>query len=413
MDNNLHPSKDIMYSYGDHLKGKKIVLCITGSVAGYKAVDLARLLMRYGAEVYTIISKGATKLITPDLLYWATGNKVVTRLTKELEHIKLADYNRSDLIIIYPCTANTISKIVNGISDNAITSIATVALGSKIPIIIAPAMHEVMYYNPIVQENIVKIKKYAKVIEPKHIEKKAKIADIESVVDYSIRVLSNHKLKDKRILITSGSTIEYIDPIRVISNKASGKFGVEIAKEAYRLGANVTLIYGHGNAKIPAYIDTIRVDTSEDMFNFIINNIKDYNILIMSAAITDYKPIKSSKNKIDTIENPRLTLELEFTKKIIDIVKDINRDIFLVAFKALYNVSDDELIAKAKAKLKESNANLIFANDVGRPGSEMGSNNIEGFIISNNDIKYVNLQSKSKVARILLDYIASIYSEPF
>ncbi len=409
-NNNLHPSKDIMYSYGEYLKEKKIVLCITGSVAAYKAVDLARLLMRYGAEVYPVISKGATKLVTPDLLNWATGNKVITKLTKELEHIQVADYNRSDLIIIYPCTANTISKIVNGISDTLITSIAAVALGSRIPIIIAPAMHEAMYSNPILLENIERIKRYTKVIEPNMIEKKAKIADIEGVVDYSIRTLSEHKLKGKRVLVTAGSTVEYIDPIRVISSKASGKFGVEIAREAYRVGANVTLVYGHGNAKIPNYLDLIRVNTSDDMLNFIISNIKEYDILIMSAAITDYKSIKSSKSKIDTLNNPRLTLELESTKKIIDIVKDINPTLFLVAFKALYNVSDDELITHAKDKMRSSNANLVFANDVGRSGSEMGSDNIEGFIISNDEVKRIDLQSKSKVAKLLLDHIATIYS---
>jgi phosphopantothenoylcysteine decarboxylase/phosphopantothenate--cysteine ligase len=399
-----HPSKDIICSYGDYLKGKKIVLCITASIAAYKAVDLARLLMRYGAEVYPVISKEATKLITPDLLHWATGNKVIIKLTKELEHIQLADYNRSDLIIIYPCTGNTISKIVNGIDDTSITSIATVALGSKIPILIAPAMHEAMYYNPILLANIEKLSKYATIVEPEIVENKAKVADIEKVLELVIRILSKHKLRSKKILITAGSTVEYIDPIRIVSSKASGKFGVEIAKVAYRLGADVRLIYGHGDAMLPD-LDIVRVDTSNDMYNAVLNNIKDYDMLIMTAAVTDYKPLSSNK-KIETRDNPHLTIELDATEKIIDKVKTINPRIFLVAFKALYNVSREELIDAARRKMKECNADLVFANDVSKEGSEMGSDNIEGLLIDDG-IKELELQSKSSAARFLLDYIAS------
>ncbi|GIU72371.1 MAG: phosphopantothenoylcysteine decarboxylase [Candidatus Nitrosocaldaceae archaeon] len=404
-----HPSKDIIGSYGDYLKDKKIVLCITASVAAYKAVDLARLLMRYGAEVYPVMSKDATRLVTPDLLHWATGNKTVTKLTKELEHIQLADYNRSDLIIIYPCTGNTISKIANGIDDTSITSIATVALGSKIPIIIAPAMHEAMYHNPILIENIKRLKRYATIIEPYIIENKAKIVEQEKIVDIAIRLLSKHKLKGKKILVTAGSTAEYIDPIRIVSSKASGKFGVEIAKAAYRLGLDVKLIYGYGNAIIPDYLDVIRVDTSKDMYDAVIDNINDLDILIMSAAVADYKPLRSEDAKIETSINPKLTIDLVATEKIVNKVKDINPNLFLVAFKALYNVSKEELIEAAKKKMIECKADMIFANDVGKEGSEMGSDKIEGYIIDD-EVKHVELQSKEKAARLLLDYIASKFS---
>ncbi len=155
---NEHPSKDIVDSDGEELKGKKFVLCISASVAAYKAVDLARLLMRHGADVHTVMSKSSNKLLTADLMKWATGNDVVTKLTWKLEHIQLANYRMSDLILYYPCTGNTLSKIANGIDDTPITSIASVALGSKIPIMIAPAMHEAMYENPILKENIEKLK---------------------------------------------------------------------------------------------------------------------------------------------------------------------------------------------------------------------------------------------------------------
>src|ERR671928_1425345 len=144
----VHPSKDIIGLEDNDLAGKKIVLCITGSIAAYKAIDLARLLMRHGADVYSVMSKKvAPTLLTPDMMKWATGNCVVTKLTGDLEHISLADYNKSDLILVYPCTANTIGKMANGIDDTPVTSVLSVALGSKIPVIIAPAMHEAMYEN--------------------------------------------------------------------------------------------------------------------------------------------------------------------------------------------------------------------------------------------------------------------------
>src|ERR671921_88146 len=185
---NLHSSKDITGTWGNLLKDKKIVLCVCGSVAAYKAIDFARLLMRYGANVFPVISPAATTLLHPNYLQWATGNDVVTKLTANMEHIELADYNKSDLIILYPCTANTIGKFAHGIDDTPITSILSVALGSKIPIFIAPAMHEAMYYNQLVIENIVKLKKVGVIfLDPEITEGKAKIIQpelaLQSVLD--------------------------------------------------------------------------------------------------------------------------------------------------------------------------------------------------------------------------------------
>ncbi|MEM2856050.1 MAG: bifunctional phosphopantothenoylcysteine decarboxylase/phosphopantothenate--cysteine ligase CoaBC [Candidatus Nitrosocaldaceae archaeon] len=399
---NKHPSKEIIGSFGDYLKDKKIVLCISSSVAAYRSVDLARLLMRYGAEVYVVMSRKTRLLLTEDLMYWATGNKVVIELSKELEHIQLADYGRSDLIIFYPCTANTIGKIANGIDDTSITSIASVALGSKIPIIIAPAMHEAMYSNPIVKENIEKLKEYVTIIEPDIIENKAKVASYERVVDASIRLLSSHKIKGKRILVTAGSTREYIDPIRVITNTASGRFGVEIAKHAYRLGADVTLIYGHGSATLPN-LNIIRVDTTNEMLNAILSNL-DNDILIMSASVTDYKPSEKRDKKIESRENARLRIELDATPKIINRVKEINPKIKLIAFKALYDVSKEELIDSAKRLMRECNADLVFANDV----KKVSEDRIEGFVVGK-DIRYIELNDKSNIARILIDEISKLY----
>jgi phosphopantothenoylcysteine decarboxylase / phosphopantothenate---cysteine ligase len=148
----VHPSKDIRGTEGSELEGKKIVLCITGSVAAYRAIDLARLLMRHDADVHAVMTESsASMLLNPEIMKWATGNDVVSKLTGNLEHIMLADYGMSDLIIVYPCTANTLGKVVAGIDDTPVTSVLSVALGSKIPIIVAPAMHEAMYENIFVQ----------------------------------------------------------------------------------------------------------------------------------------------------------------------------------------------------------------------------------------------------------------------
>jgi len=147
-----HPSLDIVSSRGTELAGKKIVLCVTGSVAAYKSIELARLLMRHGADVICVASKAATNLIKPSYFKWATGNEVITKLTGDLEHIKIADYEKSDMIIVYPCTANTLGKLANGIDDTPISTVLSVGFGSKIPIVVALAMHESMYENPAVKK---------------------------------------------------------------------------------------------------------------------------------------------------------------------------------------------------------------------------------------------------------------------
>ena len=197
MTSDLHPSKDITNTLGNTLKDKKIVLCVCGSVAAYKAIDFARLLMRHGANVVPVISNSATMLLHPNYLKWATGNEVVTKLTADMEHIKLADFNKSDLIILYPCTANTIGKFANGIDDTSITSILSVGLGAKIPIFIAPAMHEAMYYNQLVIENILKLKKLGVIfLDPEIIEGKAKILQPDQALKSVLEFFTKSTKKD-------------------------------------------------------------------------------------------------------------------------------------------------------------------------------------------------------------------------
>ena len=413
----VQSSKDIAGIEGSEIEGKKIVLCITGSVAAYRAIDLARQLIRHGAEVYPVMSEAvASALLTPDMMKWATGNNVVTKLTGSLEHIDLANYNMSDLIVVYPCTANTIGKVANGISDTPVTSVLSVALGSRIPIIIAPAMHESMYVNSLIQENIQRVKDQGvDFLQPIITEGKAKVVSPEQMLKSIISKLINSTesfFYEKNILVTAGSTIEHIDPIRVITNLSSGKMGNMIAEEAFRLGANVTLVYGHGtySPKSSPNLKIVRVNTSKEMYNVIVSELsfKRYDIAILSAAVADFTPERKSVKKISTSKE-KILLTLSPTKKIINKIKHMSKQTFLVGFKAEYNVSDSKIIETAYEKLKECNGDLIVANDVGRKDSEIGSDNNEVFVIDKHkNILHLPPQNKLSIARNLLNVIENL-----
>jgi len=403
----VHPSRDIVGSDGSELAGKKIVLCITGSVAAYRAIDLARLLMRHGADVHAVMTEStAATLLHPEMMKWATGNDVVTKLTGNLEHVMLADYGMSDLIIVYPCTANTIGKMAAGIDDTPVTSVLSVALGSKIPVIVAPAMHEAMYENRFIQQNVDRLKEHVMFVEPKVEEGKAKVAEPEQVLDAAIAALSGGLLAGKQLLVTAGSTVEYIDPIRIVTNTSSGKMGVAIAQEAERMGATVMLIYGHGSE--PANSRAVRVNTSEEMHKAVVSELssKKYDVAIMAAAVADFMPAKTSEKKIDTRAG-KMELSLVATKKIIDEVKKKSKGTFLVAFKADYNVSDSVLIDKAYKKLQECDADIVVANDLGRKGSGAGSDRNEVFIVDKKKkVVHLPLESKPAIAKKLLEIVA-------
>lgn len=412
----LHPSKDIIGSLGNELEGKQIVLCVTGSVAAYKSIDFARLLMRHGANVIPVISESATLLLNPNFLKWATGNTVIDKLTANMEHIALGDFNMSDLIVVYPCTANTLSKFACGIDDTPITSILTVSLGSKIPIFIAPAMHESIYQNQFVLSNLDKLKKIGiSIIEPSIIEGKAKIATPEKALSDILGFFSNTSKKillNKKILITSGSTMEYIDPVRVISNLSSGKMGQAIVNEALELGAQVVQISGNSISKQihSNNLRFIQVSTSDEMYNEVVSELSSgqYDIAIMAAAVTDFKLNQVKKKKMNSRNIQSLKLDLIPTKKIINDIKMIDENIFLVGFTAYHDVSDSFLISKANEKLKESNSDIIVANDIGRKNSKIGSDFNEVFIISSNKpVIHLELSRKEIIAKQLLNVISS------
>ena len=397
-----HPSLDIVGSDGTEFAGKKIVLCISGSVAAYKAIELARLLMRHGADVICVASKAATNLIKPSYFKWATGNEVITQLTGDLEHIKVADYKQSDLIVVYPCTANTLGKLANGIDDTPISTVLSVGLGSKIPIVIALAMHEAMYENPAVIKNIEFLKKKVDFIAPNFVEGKAKAAEPEEMLDFVLKKLgSSSILRGKKILMTAGPTIEYIDPVRIITNQSSGKTGVLLASELVSAGAKVTFIYGLGTEAIPKGAKVIRVETSQEMLNAVRKEMRQkFDIVILAAAVSDYTLEKPSKTKIKS-DHEKIVLKLKRVPKLINQIKKIQRDVFLVGFKAETNILKEKLINIARKKLKESNADLIVANDIGLKKYRDNPDYNNVIIVNSNKIIQSGWKKKLEIVRFI------------
>ncbi|MFB5611780.1 MAG: bifunctional phosphopantothenoylcysteine decarboxylase/phosphopantothenate--cysteine ligase CoaBC [Nitrosarchaeum sp.] len=397
-----HPSLDIVNSYGVELTGKKIVLCVAGSVAAYKAIELARLLMRHGADVICVASNAVTKLVQPDYFKWATGNEVITKLTGELEHIRLADYNQSDLIIVYPATANTLGKLANGIDDTPISTILTVGFGSKIPILMCLAMHASMYENLAVKKNIEFLKNKIEFLTPQMIEGKAKASEPEDVLEYVLKKFgSSSILKNKKVLMTGGPTIEYIDPVRIITNQSSGKTGVLLASELISSGAKVTLVYGPGIEKPPKGAKIIKISTNNEMLDVVKKELKKkVDIVIMAAAISDYTPENPSKYKIKSNQN-KIKISLKKTPKIIDQIKKYQKDVFLVGFKAETNISKNKLIILSKEKIKKSNADMIVANDIGTTKYKKNSNSNEVLIIDSHKVISSGWIRKEKIAKLI------------
>jgi len=397
-----HPSLDIVNSYGVELSGKKIVLCVAGSVAAYKAIELARLLMRHGANVTCVASGAVTKLVQPDYFKWATGNEVITKLTGELEHIRLADYNQSDLIVVYPATANTLGKLANGIDDTPVSTVLTVGFGSKIPILMCPAMHSSMYDNLAVKKNIEFLKDKIEFLSPQMIEGKAKASEPEDVLEYVLKKFGfSSILKNKKILMTAGPTIEYIDPLRVITNQSSGKTGVLLASELISAGSKVTLVYGPGVEKPPKGAKVIKVFTSKEMYAEVKKQMeKKFDVVIMAAAVADYTPENPSKKKIKSTQN-KIKISLKKVPKIIDQVKKFQKNIILVGFKAEVNLSKKDLIRVARKKLQESNADIIIANNIASSRYKKNPNNNEVLIIDSKKVRSTGWKKKQKIVKYI------------
>lgn len=407
-----HPSTYIRGTKSEELKGKRIVLCITGSVAAIQCPEIARTLMRHGADVFAVMSPMAQKIIHPYLMEWATGNPVVTELTGKIEHVALVGQHSevADLVLVAPATANTISKIACGIDDTTVTSVVSTAFGSNCSIIVVPAMHESMYNHPILTENIKRLKAFGvEFVGPRIEEGKAKIAETKDIVEAVVRKLATKQdFSGLKVLVTAGPTLEYIDPMRVVTNRSSGKMGVAIAEEALGRGAEVTLVYGPGATTPPARSRTVSVETTEQMYEAVVSELKSkkYDVVIAVAAAADWTPEKPYAYKVSTHKVHLLDLKLKPTRKIIDEVKKVSPKTFLLAFRAEYNLPKKELIGSAYKRLLSSKADLIAANDVAKEGVGFGTDTNEVFIVDKEkNVIHVPLASKREVAGKILDAV--------
>ncbi|MEA2036425.1 MAG: bifunctional phosphopantothenoylcysteine decarboxylase/phosphopantothenate--cysteine ligase CoaBC [Nanoarchaeota archaeon] len=394
---------------------KTIVIGISSSISCYKTIDIAKALKKeFNIEI--ILTKNTEKLINKKEFEKVIGNKIHTGMfyknwnykdyikREQSEHISLAD--KADVFVICPATANTLGKIAGGIADDLLT---TSIMATQAPILMCPAMNCKMWENPIVRENVSKLKKLGYYfIEPEKgklacgYEGVGRLADIRKITDY-IKELSNKKdiLKDKKIIVTAGATVEEIDPVRVITNKSSGKMGIYIAEEAAKLGAKVTLIRGKTDIEPMGRIKDVKIETVGQLFNSIKKNIKKNDVIIHTAAVSDFSLKERLDKKLKSGED--LHLELTPTTKILEKIKKFNKKIKLVGFKAEYNVSKKDLVDKAYSLLKKAKADFMVANDVSK--GVFGTEQNEVYIVDKKKkVKHIKA-SKREIAQRFLELI--------
>ena len=380
------------------LKGKRIVLAVTGSIAAVETVKLARELRKRGAEVIAVMSSDATKIIHPNALEFATDNEVITEI-RRAEHVKLLGLNGiADLLLIAPATANTISKIANRIADTPPTLMALTALGSGKKIVVAPAMHEAMF--DAIADNLAKLRDLGVEVVPPRIEEgKAKLASIDEICLFVERSLYSKELAGKKVVVTSGPTYEHIDPIRFISNRSSGRMGNEIALECWRRGAEVVLI----TSKPPSYdlpnFRQITVRSVMDMLKAVLDEVRDADLFVSAAAPSDFT-VDMAESKIKTTQE--LTIKLKMAPKIIKEVRKVY-DGHIIGFKAETGLSDEELVRVAEDKMTEDKLEMVVANDVKEKG--MGTSDTRVVAITEKRREWIEGLKSEVAERIIQIYV--------
>ena len=377
-----------------------IVLCVTGSVAATQSIKLAREFKREGHNIKCFMTEEATKIIHPNAMEFATGDSVVLELSGAIEHVK---YSQVDLILVAPATANCISKFTYKIADNPVNTLLITAEGHNTPILFVPSMHDSMYSA--IEENIEKSKSnLVGFMNPRMDEGKAKFPVTKDIILESIRWINKNRedniFKDKKVLISLGGTFEPIDPIRGITNKSSGKMGLELAKQAYIRGADLTILKAHTTVNIPSIFNIIVTETTEEMSNKACDIINDFDIFFATAAVSDFKPIDKKDYKISSDFD--LSLDFKPINKIIKKIKDLNPNIFMVGFKADYKVSNEDLINAARDQIDFAGTDLVVANDVGRENCEFGSDNNEVIFVNVDSVEY-GKGSKKELAVNIFD----------
>ena len=391
------------------LANKTIVLGITGGIAAYKAADIASKLTQAGARVEVVMTESATRFIAPLTLRSITGRPVVTDMFEpasefSLEHIALAE--AADVVTIAPATANTIAKIAAGIADDMLTCLV---LATKAPVIVAPAMNDNMFQNPVTQENLAKLKARGFIIiEPAYGRLASgktgwgRLAEVETIIGTIKQVLGRKgDLAGKRIVVTAGGTQESIDPVRHIGNRSSGKMGYAVAEAARDRGAAVALITAPTSLPEPTGIEVIHVQTARQMKEAVAKAVAKTDALIMAAAVADYQPKDFAKNKIKK-ETPSLTLELVRTP---DIITEVKGNFLKVGFAA----ESEDVVANARQKLKKKQLDLIVANDITSTDSGFGVDTNKVTIIDRDSkVENLPLLTKREVADRILDKVEGL-----
>ena len=387
------------------LNGKKIILGITGGIAAYKAIELARLFIKSGASVWPVMTKASANFITPLTLQTITGNPVALDmfdLTEEsrISHIELAE--KADIVVVAPATANIIGKAASGIADDLLT---TVIMATRAPVLFAPAMNSNMYENKIVQTNIERLKKIGcSFIGPEEgelacgYEGRGRLAPIEDIVDAAEECLAPKDLKGEKVLVTAGPTREAIDPVRFISNPSSGRMGYAIARAAKRRGAEVVLVSGPSHLNPPRGVTFIKTTTAEEIAEATMRHYPQSTVVIMAAAVSDYRPRISHRKKVKK-EEARINIELERTQDILKELGSRKRGQFLVGFA----LETENMLANAKKKLKEKRLDMIVAND---PGGFDGEITQVTIIESEDTVEQLPPFPKNEVAERILDKVA-------
>lgn len=392
----MHPTESLKATKGRELLGKKIVLGITGSIAAVESFELARELIRHGAEVHAVLSESAAKLVTPWIMEFATGNPVIEVIDGKVQHVAFfGDHpQKADLLLISPCTANTLSKIACGIADTPVNTMAMVALGTATPIMMAPAMNLAMYHNPMVQANFGRLLGAGvETIGPRVEGKKAKVAETDEIVERVIRRLGKRDLHGSRILIIGGSSEEPIDAMRIITNRGSGETGVALARAAFERGAEVELWMGRCQVTIPSFMPLKRFNTVEDLMGMAASI--DHDIVIVPAALSDYAP-ERAKGKLSSKKATR-TIQLKCLPKVVDVIA--TRKVRLVTFKAEHGVDESELARCAKERLDKGQVEFVVANDL----ASVGAKETKAFIVRKDGSRTRFEGSKTDLAHLVLD----------
>ena len=341
------------------LEGERVALAVSGSIAAVKTVELAHELRRQGAEVRAVMTDAARGIVHPWALEFATDNPVVTEITGSVEHVELCGYDGwADVLLVAPSTANTVGKVAAAVDDTPVTTTATTALGAGVPTVLAPAMHEPMYDHPGVLEAIETLESWGVAfVDPRIEEGKAKIASEEAIVLETARAAGDRPLAGRHVVVTSGPTSEAIDPVRVITNRASGRTGRAVAKACYARGADVTLV--HDGPEVP-YAETLAVESAAEMLEAVSSVAADADAVVSAAAIGDYT-VETADEKIRS--GQELTLELEPTPKLIDSVRADHPDLPIVGFKLETAGDDAAMVEAARETLERVDLSFVVAND--------------------------------------------------